>query len=136
MGLSTVAKCRCGYSCWAVFGGPRNACQDRIKFPHYCAQCGLVNANPYKKDAECPQCQSADIHRYGVETSHKPIYILGIRCRFLERTNRAWYDSVTNPVGDTRFQHCEFSVTEGDHCCPACRAMTLRFDDQSIVFFD
>jgi hypothetical protein len=43
---------------------------------------------------------------------------------------------VTNPIGDIRFEWAAFSVTEGDHRCPACQEMTLRFDDMSDSFFD
>lgn len=136
LGQSTTAKCRCGYTCRAVFGGARNATPDRVRFPHYCAQCGVVNANPYRKHSECPECHSAPIHRYGVEVSQKQVHVFGVRLRFLERTSRDWDGSLTNPIGQVRFQWAEFSVTGSEHLCPACEEMTLLFDDQSDCFFD
>ena len=136
MGQSTTARCRCGYACRAVFGGTRNATGDQLNFPHYCSECGVVNANPYRQHSECPKCRLVPLHRYGVKASHRPVLILGIHLRFLTRRNRDWNRLVTNPIGDIRFQWDEFSVTEGDHRCPACGDMTLRFDDMSDSFFD
>lgn len=136
MGQTTKANCRCGYTCRAVFGGTRNATPDQLRFPHYCAKCGMVNANPYLKDAECPLCRSAQLHRYGVEAACNPFYIFGIRMRLLERTSRDWDRLATNPIGEVRFHCAEFTVTEGDHRCPGCGEMTLRFDDMRDSFFD
>lgn len=136
MGQSTKANCRCGYTCHAVFGGTRYATLDQMRFPHYCSECGVVNANPYQKLSECPKCHAAPLHRYGVKTTHKPNYFLGIRLRFLEKTTLDWDSFVTNPVGEACFQCAEFSVTVGDHLCPDCGEMRLKFDDQSLCFFD
>ncbi len=136
LGQSTTAKCRCGYTCRAVFGGTRNATLGEMTFPHYCSECGVVNATPFRKQSECPRCRSAPLHRYGVEAKRRPVYILGFRFGLLERTRREWDKLVTNPIGDIRFEWAAFSVTEGDHRCPACQEMTLRFDDMSDSFFD
>lgn len=136
MGQSTTANCQCGYTSQAVFGGPRKAQLDQLMFPHYCEQCGVVNASPYKKHPKCPNCYSSPLHRYGVETSTRPVYILGVRLRFLERTTLAWDKLNTTPIGDVRFQLSEFTLTEGNHRCPECREMTLRFDVTSVTFFD
>ncbi|WP_430464084.1 helix-turn-helix domain-containing protein [Tabrizicola sp.] len=136
VGCSTTASCRCGYTCRAVFGGTRNATTEQMRFPHYCAQCGVVNTNPHRENSLCPQCRSVPLHRYGVEASYKPVYIFGIRLRFLERTTRDWDKLATNPIGEARFRYNQFSVTEGDHRCPGCGEMTLRFDDMRDSFFD
>ena len=136
MGQTTTANCRCGYTCRAVFGGTRNATIEQMRFPHYCTQCGVVNASPYRRHSACPQCHSAQLHRYGVAESQGSVSIFGIRLRFLERTSRDWDRLATNPIGEVRFQWNEFSVTKGDHRCPGCGEMTLRFDDMSDSFFD
>jgi hypothetical protein len=136
VGCSTTASCRCGYTCRAVFGGTRGATTDQMRFPHYCAKCGVVNANPYRKNSECPQCRSAPLHRYGIAASLRPVSILGIRLRFLDRTSRDWDKLVTKPVGDVSFQWGEFSVTEGDHLCPECGTMNIKFGSDTIAYFD
>lgn len=96
-----------------------------MMFPHYCSECGVVNATPYQIHPECPQCRSGPLRRYGVA-----------RLRFLERTNLEWDSLVTNPVGDdTIFQCSEFTVTSGDHLCPSCGEMNLRFDVGEFISF-
>lgn len=136
MGQQTTASCKCGYSFRCSIGGSKKATPEQTKFPHYCATCGVVNASPYAERRDCPQCHSEPLVRYGIETACRPFYIFGFRLRFLDRTIRSWDKTVSIPVGEVRFMWGEFSVTEGDHLCPGCGEMNLRFDDESVCFID
>lgn len=136
LGQITEAICRCGYSTLCRLGGTRRDTLEECTFPHNCPECGIVNAPMFSDGLSCPKCHSAELTRYGTKTVHKRGRFLGFRTAWRDTNITTWNDKVTSPRGKPIHQCWEFHLTKGDHLCPSCGEMSLRFDDQRITFFD
>lgn len=118
MGSSHMAHCKCGFEEEITVGGGRHNFHKVSLFPHYCANCGLVQANIAKTEAKgivppCPKCGNNDLHEYGTKTVCVPV-----------AGNAVAIDWGT------------YHAMEQGNLCPACRQMTLVFDRMPSVLFD
>ena len=87
-------------------------------FPHYCKNCGLVEANIAKaertgKGPLCPKCGSKAILQYGKEGTCLPV-----------------------EDNDVAFTWYSYQAMEYGNLCPSCKEMTLVFDRIPSVLFD
>lgn len=136
LGHITEARCRCGYSTLCRLGGTRRETVEEGTFPHHCSVCGIVNAPMFSDGLSCPECQSAELTRYGSTTVRKRGRFLGFRAAWRDTRVTTWNEKVTVPHGEPIHQCWEFYLTEGDHLCPSCGVMSLRFSERVLQFFD
>jgi hypothetical protein len=61
---------------------------------------------------------------------------LGFRLPTLDKIVVQWDARVTNPVGEAVCSCWDLSLTKGDHFCPSCEVVELKFDERPIGFFD
>lgn len=136
MGIQTTASCECGFATICVIGAGRNARPEEALFPHYCPNCGFVHQAIIPDEAYCANCASFHPVRYGVKTTRKRASLLGFHLPSLDKTQSTWNAQVTAPRGNAIHHYCDLSLTEGDHLCPACKEMKLRFSRDVPTFFD
>lgn len=134
MGVQVNLRCDCGYEKRVSIGGGMANYKTVCDFPHYCRECGVVTANTYDDPVHCPSCNTTDIIRYGqTEVPKSPDE--GEES-WLTPKKYTWDPYVTNPVEGRYESSWSLRLTEGDHLCPACLHMTLRYDPRTTRRFD
>jgi hypothetical protein len=118
VGSTHKAHCNCGFEVEVTVGGSRSSFNSESFFPHYCENCGLVEADIAKAEAKgevppCPKCGSNDLHEYGTET-----------------VSESRYDN------DVALQWGAYHAMEKGNLCPVCKKMTLIFDRMASILFD
>lgn len=136
LGQVTTASCRCGYTFRCVLGGTKSQRFEEGTFPHYCDQCGVVNAPFFSDGHTCSHCRSGILIRYGTATTRRDGRLLWLRMPSRDTTTTTWNDKVTSPRGLPLHQWWDFRLTKGDHLCPQCGDMSLQFSEQVLQFFD
>jgi hypothetical protein len=116
VGSTHRATCICGYETVVTVGGGRATFREVSYFPHYCRDCGLVEANIADASgpvATCPKCKRRDASAYGSTEVSMP---------------------TTN--AQVAFTWGDYQVMERGNLCPECWCMTLIFHRPSEMLFD
>lgn len=136
MGQLTSADCKCGYSSDAVLGRAMKQRPSEATFPHYCPKCGVVNAPVTSDGLGCTECHSAKLTRYGTKSARNKPEHSTLATEPPSSTSKTWNANVTMPRGNSRFKWWDLELTPGDHLCPSCGEMSLRFGDRMMIQFD
>lgn len=113
MGTLYKAHCICGFETDTRVGGSRASHMEYSYFPHYCADCGLVDCNIAKnrsdadKPIHCPKCDSESVISYGT--------------------------NILNEDKTVKHQFPEISWYKDHNFCPNCCKFTLSF--KPIMFY-
>ncbi len=117
MGSRHRAHCACGFNTEVTVGGNKQHFRSKSYFPHYCENCGLVEANIAKAEGKgevppCPKCGSNDLHEYGTETVYEPMY-----------------------DNNVALQWGSYHAMVKGNLCPSCKKMTLIFESSPSILF-
>lgn len=136
VGIKLEMTCPCGYAADITLGGNKRNHMSVCMFPHFCRNCGVVDANLFSKVSSCPKCSSTDIIMYGEREKIKERNIFGIRLRHFDRKHWTHDVRVTRPENGNYETWSNLRLPHGNHFCPACAKMGLRVSQDRICFFD
>jgi len=110
MGSIIQAHCDCGYQREILLGGGMMNFTTYCNFPAYCSKCkGLFEANLFKKELECPDCENNDALPYDDDSL----------CKQKSKPVFDW--NVQDEIGKY------LELTDGKYLCPKCSQYTMSF---------
>lgn len=118
MGSQVTATCRCGLEVNVLIGGGMANFTTTCYFPCLCEAChNIVQVNLFAKGKQCPKCKSpVPISYDDPRLSESPG----------ERAVAEW--NMQEQLGR------ELMLTDGNHMCPKCSKMSLRFRDSGLCW--